>query len=75
MSDLFIEQNIVGGLNSKLIHGFKHVEIIFFSSSYDLGPLGQMLDSMMGGNPNPTYGQMFGASRGMGGYSYHYGGW
>ncbi len=38
-----------------------------------------MLDSMMGGNPNPTYGQMFGASRRMGGYGngygYHYGGW
>jgi hypothetical protein len=41
-----------------------------------------MLDNMMGGNPNPTYGQMFGASRGMGGYGgygngygYHYGGW
>ncbi len=63
MSDLFIEQNFVGGLNSKLTHGFKHVEIIFLSPPYDLGPLGQM----------------FGASRGMGGYgngySYHYGGW
>ncbi len=30
MSDLFIEQNVVGGLNSKLTHGFKYVEIIFF---------------------------------------------
>jgi hypothetical protein len=46
---------------------------------YYLGPLGQMLDNMMGGNPNPTFGQMYGASRGFEGYGfgygYHYGGW
>ncbi|UJR20279.1 hypothetical protein I4U23_023410 [Adineta vaga] len=46
VSDLWIEQNVPGGLSS---------------------PLGQALDNMMGGNPNPTYGQMYGN---MGGYRY-----
>ncbi len=46
---------------------------------YHIGPLGQMLDNMIGGNPNPTFGQMYGPSRGYGGYGvgygYQYGRW
>ena len=30
-----------------------------------LGPAGQQLDNMMGGNPNPTMGQMYGNFRPM----------
>jgi hypothetical protein len=40
-----------------------------------LGPLGQMLDNMMGGNPNPTLGQIYGASLGFRGYGFGHGGW
>ncbi|UJR20197.1 hypothetical protein I4U23_023329 [Adineta vaga] len=46
LSDLWIEQNVPGGLSS---------------------PLGQTLDNMMGGNPNPTLGQRYGS---MTGYRY-----
>ncbi|CAF1500597.1 unnamed protein product [Adineta ricciae] len=49
LSDLWIEQNVPGGLNS---------------------PLGKALDNMMGGNPNPTYGQMYGNTFGYGYRSY-----
>ncbi|CAF3913020.1 unnamed protein product [Rotaria sp. Silwood1] len=45
-SDLWIEKNIPGGLNS---------------------PLGEYYDNMMGGNPNPTYGQVIGGYPGVGG--------
>jgi len=58
ISDLWIQQNVPGGLNS---------------------PLGATLDNMMGGNPNPTFGQAYGAGNGFGGYGtgygYRYGGW
>ncbi|CAF1425022.1 unnamed protein product [Adineta ricciae] len=47
LSDLWIEQNVPGGLNS---------------------PLGQALDNMMGGNPNPTFGQRY---NNMTGYGYN----
>ncbi|CAF1179653.1 unnamed protein product [Rotaria sp. Silwood1] len=46
-SDMWIERNIPGGLNS---------------------PLGTYLDNVMGGNPNPTYGQMVGGYPRVGGY-------
>ncbi len=45
----------------------------------NLGPLGHMLDNMMGGNPNPTFSQMYGAAPRFGGYGtgygYQYRGW
>ena len=31
-----------------------------------LGPIGQILDNMMGGNPNPTLGQIYGGAAGIG---------
>ncbi len=43
--------------------------------------MGEVLDNMMGGNPNPTFGQIYGGAPGVGGfgygvgYGYHYGGW
>ncbi|CAF3972244.1 unnamed protein product [Rotaria sp. Silwood1] len=43
-SDMWIERNIPGGLNS---------------------PLGQYLDNIMGGNPNPTHGQRFAVQSGL----------
>ncbi len=30
--------------------------------------MGEQLDNMMGGNPNPTYGQVIGGAPGVGGY-------
>ncbi|CAF0909401.1 unnamed protein product [Rotaria sordida] len=41
---------------------------------------GERLDNFMGGNPNPTYGQVYGGAPGVGGgygsgYGYSYGGW
>ncbi|CAF4059566.1 unnamed protein product [Rotaria sp. Silwood1] len=49
-SDMWIERNIPGGLNS---------------------PMGTYLDNRMGGNHNPTYGQMAGRHSGFyPGYSY-----
>ncbi|CAF1297781.1 unnamed protein product [Adineta steineri] len=51
-SDMWIQQNIPGGLNS---------------------PLGERLDNMMGGNSNPTYGQIYGGAPGVGGYGGGYG--
>jgi len=39
-----------------------------------LGPIGQILDNMMGGNPNPTLGQIYGGAPGVGGYP-QYGGY
>ncbi|CAF4133836.1 unnamed protein product, partial [Rotaria sordida] len=47
-SDMWIERNIPGGLNS---------------------PMGHFLDNIMGGNPNPTFGQMLGSY--YPGYHYH----
>ncbi|CAF1409477.1 unnamed protein product [Adineta ricciae] len=49
ISDLWIEQNVPGGLDS---------------------PYGEILDNAMGGNPNPTYGQIMGGAPGVGGYGY-----
>ncbi|CAF4564476.1 unnamed protein product, partial [Rotaria magnacalcarata] len=47
--------------------------------------LGERLDNYMGGNSNPTYGQIYGGAPGVGGYGggngygggygYQYGGW
>ncbi|CAF2880457.1 unnamed protein product [Rotaria sp. Silwood2] len=57
-SDMWIQQNIPGGLNS---------------------PMGEYLDNRMGGNPNPTWGQVYGGYPGVGGYGggygYSYRGW
>ncbi|CAF1425027.1 unnamed protein product [Adineta ricciae] len=49
ISDLWIEQNVPGGLDS---------------------PYGEILDNTMGGNPNPTYGQIMGGAPGVGGYGH-----
>ncbi|CAF1577090.1 unnamed protein product, partial [Rotaria magnacalcarata] len=46
-SDMWINQNIPGGVNSAL---------------------GERLDNYMGGNSNPTYGQIYGGAPGVGGY-------
>jgi hypothetical protein len=43
---------------------FKGLLIICFN----LGPLGEALDNYIGGNPNPTYGQVVGGLPGVGGY-------
>jgi hypothetical protein len=32
-----------------------------------LGPMGERLDDMIGGNPNPTQGQIYGGAPGVGG--------
>ncbi|CAF1142747.1 unnamed protein product [Adineta ricciae] len=38
-------------------------------------PLGEALDNYLGGNPNPSYGQIVGGAPGVGGYGYpQYGG-
>ncbi len=34
----------------------------------NLGPLGEMIDNMAGGNPNPTLGQIYGGYPGVGGF-------
>ncbi|CAF4200096.1 unnamed protein product [Rotaria sp. Silwood2] len=43
------------------------------------GPMGEYLDNRMGGNPNPTWGQVYGGYPGVGGYGggygYSYRGW
>ncbi|CAF1194642.1 unnamed protein product [Rotaria sordida] len=49
-SDMWIERNIPGGLNSSL---------------------GEYVDNVVGGNPNPTYGQIVGGYPGVGGYGSH----
>ncbi|CAF1451368.1 unnamed protein product [Rotaria sordida] len=49
-SDMWIERNIPGGLNS---------------------PLGEYIDNVVGGNPNPTYGQIVGDYPGVGGFGGH----
>ncbi|CAF0766212.1 unnamed protein product [Rotaria sordida] len=51
-SDMWIQRNIPGGLNSSL---------------------GEYLDNRMGGNPNPTWGQVYGGYPGVGGYGSGYG--
>ncbi|UJR11245.1 hypothetical protein I4U23_015427 [Adineta vaga] len=47
-SDLWIQRNVPGGLNSAL---------------------GERLDNYLGGNPNPTFGQVYGGAPGVGGYN------
>ncbi|CAF1396750.1 unnamed protein product [Adineta steineri] len=57
-SDMWINQNVPGGVNSNF---------------------GERLDNFMGGNPNPTYGEIYGGAPGVGGYGggygYSYGGY
>ncbi len=70
-SDMQIQRNVPGGLNSKyMIYTEQRFFIICCSI---LGPLGESLDSYMGGNLNPTYGQVVGDLPGVGGYGYGYG--
>ncbi|CAM4797497.1 unnamed protein product [Rotaria magnacalcarata] len=49
------------------------------SDFFSLGSLGERLDNTLGGNANPTYGQIYGGAPGVGGYGggygYQYGGW
>ena len=65
-SDLWIQQNVPGGLNSKFISvRFK------IKKNVHVGPMGRRLDNYLGGNPNPTFGQMYGGYPGYGsGYGY-----
>lgn len=35
--------------------------------------MGERLDNYMGGNPNPSFGQMYGGAPGVGGYGGGYG--
>ena len=44
---------------------------IYSHLSYHLGPLGQALDNMMGGNPNPTLGQTYNNMTGYGYRTYY----
>lgn len=60
-SDMWIQRNVPGGVNSAL---------------------GERMDNMLGGNPNPSFGQVYGGAPGVGGYGgygsgygYSYGGW
>jgi hypothetical protein len=39
---------------------------MFTQQSCSLGPLGQVWDNVMGGNPNPTPGQLYGSVAGYG---------
>ena len=64
-SDLWIQQHVPGGLAGKSAHPRPQIRID------RLGPLGRQLDVMMGGSPNPTGGQMFGAMGFGSGYGYH----
>ncbi len=87
VTDLWIQQNIPGGLNSKLIEILFSLVIYFLILTYamikmnkyskiilNLGPLGEMIDNMAGGNPNPTLGQIYGGYPGVGGF-YGYRAW
>ena len=64
-TDNFIQQNIPGGLNSKSYYYIK----LFILHCFYLGPMGEQLDNMLGGNPNPTYGQAYGGAPGVGGFN------
>jgi hypothetical protein len=64
VTDNWINQNVPGGVNSKKKISFS------FSFAFQIvfeGPLGEQLDNMMGGNPNPTFGQVVGGAPGVGG--------
>ena len=71
-SDMWIQRNIPGGLNGK-----SRLISFLLSAVHPsiLGPAGSQLDNMLGGNPNPTYGQMYGGyGQGSGqGYGQGYG--
>ena len=46
---------------------------------FHLGARGERMDNYLGGNPNPTCGQIYGGAPGVGGhgggYGYSYSGW
>jgi hypothetical protein len=79
-SDMFINQTIPGGINSKyFIENSRPFFIIF---PFNLGAFGERLDNAFGGNPNPSFGQIYGGAPGVGGfggfgsgYGYSYAGW
>ncbi len=54
-------------------------ESISFFFLFSSGVVGERLDNYLGGNPNPTYGQIYGGTPGVGGYGggygYQSGGW
>jgi hypothetical protein len=64
ITDNWIQQNIPGGVNSKF-----DCCCCIVSNRLVLGAIGEQLDNMMGGNPNPTAGQYYGGAPGVGGYS------
>ena len=43
---------------------------LFLSLVLLQGALGERLDNYLGGNPNPTFGQIYGGAPGVSGYSY-----
>lgn len=78
-SDMWIQQNVPGGLNSSFLHSLRF-EMFDGRIAFLLGALGERLDNMFGGNPNPTFGQFYGGAPGVGGgygggYGYSYGGY
>lgn len=69
-SDLWIQQNVPGGLSSKLSRS-THLLRGYETFDFDwIGPLGRQLDFMMGGNPNPTGGQIMNSMAFGSGYGY-----
>ncbi len=42
---------------------------MFIAFYFNLGPLGMQLDNYLGGNPNPTFGQVYGGYGAGYGYS------
>ena len=49
---------------------FSTIIVLVFLS---IGALGERLDNFLGGNPNPTFGQIYGGAPGVGGYGGNYG--
>ena len=61
-----------------MVHRKYAIELVI-NVCFNLGNLGERLDNYMGGNPNPTFGQIYGGAPGVGGYGsgygYSYGRW
>ena len=75
-SDMWINQNIPGGVNSKSFFDISYWNKIKTNRFFSSGVLGERLDNYLGGNPNPTYGQIYGGAPGYGGgYGYQSGRW
>ena len=72
-SDMWIQRHVPGGLNSRFLF-FKWIfDGAKLTACSHLGPLGRQLDNYLGGNPNPTWGQMTGGYSAYQGYGNGYG--